>query len=138
MSIKDAYKRSQGMGRNPAGLEVGTVTHRVWKRGRHLMEGTCQIVHAKVRGGSQAHKCQVAWPGLKSLKPNGECRWHCDCSDFLFTFYTHLNDTETALIGIELTESKGTGPKRAIEEAGLCKHLMALVDRLREDGLISR
>lgn len=60
----------------------------------------------------------------------------CDCNDFYwrFNYYNHL---ETSLHGKVRKEYKGSGvPANPLEMPGLCKHLMKLMEELKEMGAV--
>ena len=150
MNIKDAYVFSKReLNRSSTGLVVET---------SYVVSTTGQketlLVKGQVSGGSTMHRCMLdliqttdkevrvlnertkTRVRVSKLKRGQSCRVHCNCADFQFTFYPAIKQDKSNIKVFEPVESKGTGKVRAIKEIGICKHLMALVDDLRETGII--
>lgn len=126
MNIKEAYRVGKKL-RSANDLEV---TYKRVPKERYARVDNPNLIRAKVKGGSSVHKCEIMWVG-KNFKV------YCDCADFKYTFYKAINEVGACTKRIEQdTQSAGTGRIRHIDEPGLCKHLIALVDALREDNIL--
>lgn len=152
---KRAYKNSKALGRSSEKVVVSHIEVGYRKRSR-MFDLAEPFVYAKadVQGskGVQYH-VELVWlvpaggdKRIKSLR--GEtfrvgplmvadgCRWHCPCEDFHHTFQWYLWENGGALYEPEPVEVKGTGAPRAVNEPGMCKHVMAVMDNLRSQGFI--
>lgn len=125
MNIKKAYRVGKKL-RSANDLEV---TYKRVPKERYARVDNPNLIRAKVKGGSSTHRCEIMWVG-KNFKV------YCDCADFKYTFYKAINEVGACTKRIEQEQSAGTGRIRHIDEPGLCKHLIALVDALREDNIL--
>lgn len=106
-----------------------TIKYKRVERERYARVDHPNLIRAVAISGSK-HKCEIMWKGK-------EYRVWCDCADFKYTFYTAINEVGGCTKRIEQDgASAGTGRVRHIDEPGLCKHLLALVDALRDDNII--
>jgi hypothetical protein len=71
------------------------------------------------------------------ILPNpDESKYHCNCSDFRFTFYPHIQDNGQNIGEFPPYIPKGAGAPRAAQEFGMCKHVMCLVNQLVHDKVL--
>lgn len=130
-SINHAYQTAFNMNRKPENVLLApfVITDLEEKRRITTMavgtndEYMCVIEHPST----------VFSPKLNEMKD--DARWHCDCSDFRFTFYPHIDNQGEALASFPEYIPNGRGVPRAISDYGMCKHLMKLVDTLRATNL---
>lgn len=125
MNIKKAYK----VGKTLRKADDLVVKYKRVPKERYAKIDNPNLIRAKVTGGSSTHNCEIMWVG-KNFKV------YCDCADFKYTFYKAINEVGACTKRIEQEPSAGTGRIRHIDEPGLCKHLIALVDALREDNIL--
>ena len=125
MNIKKAYKVGKKL-RDASDVEV---KYKRVPKERYARVDNPNLIRAVTKGKTK-HKCEIMWVG-KNFKV------YCDCADFKYTFYQAINEVGACTKRIEQdTQSAGTGRIRHIDEPGLCKHLIALVDALREDNTL--
>lgn len=118
MDVRQALMVSTVMGRSCDGLKA------------KVKIASEQNFIAIVQGHDEPHVCQFKHDG------DNDGRWHCDCEDFRFTFWPAIDKLGNTLWPVRHYEPKGTGKPRAIDEVGMCKHIMCLVQHLKDKGKI--
>lgn len=88
-------------------------------------------VEAVVYGGKEPETAVIALNSVMSSL--GRC--HCFCKDFQFTWYPHIHEVKDNLFEFpEYINKSNTSPTRAVTVPGMCKHLLALYDKLVASG----
>lgn len=136
-NILDAYSRAKEMGRKADRLFVSYDLN-LDRRTKTV------VVKGEVSGGSEPHMATITWPvkndwlvtPLRTLKTDNNALYHCDCQDFRFTFYPHLEKMGETLETFPPYVPNGRGLPRAIDGYGMCKHVVALFNALKADGKI--
>lgn len=143
--LNKLVKTARQMRRKADGLEVNKLQVRLRRNGNATAVAT-------VSGGSKNHRVILEWkpPAGRNKKvklygkqehrmvgaarSTSEVRVWCGCDDFAYTFYPALKDTDSAYREVVVEKPKGTGRRRHIDEEGVCKHLMCLVNHLKVKG----
>lgn len=154
IKLRAAYKVGAGEGRDPSTVDF-TSFQVQYREAHKLTEGSAVMCVARVVSTSgESHKVMVLWDApegrnklVKVFRESRKVRvgvmtspyWgfvHCDCMDYLATFYKAILKEGGNIQTLETLKPKGTGVKRAIDKPGMCKHLMGVMDRLRAEGYI--
>ena len=110
-SLFNAYATGRGM-RKPLSLSVD-------------LSKAENTFNAEVTGGSEPYHTRLE-------QTDGEWFYHCDCPDFQFTFWPKLKEDGVNIGEFPVVEGSGKGLPRHISEYGMCKHLLATVDKMIE------
>src|SRR6478609_5587715 len=119
-NIRSAFVLALNMGRNPSTLSVPAYD-------------SAELYHGDVVGGSQPYHASIdtADGDIDNM------RWHCDCPDFRFTFFPHIEENGANIYTFPPPEFTGTGSPRRSSDFGMCKHVMALINTLVHDKVLS-
>ena len=137
-NLKEAYKKAKQMGRSGSQLKINSIRVQAQK----FVQNTMVTVVARV----ESNKVQIAWvaePGKKKLQVKDtdkvirvhplqepyDCYVQCECKDFLDTFYRFILKSDRYVRKIDLVKNQAV-------KLGMCQHLMAVVDQLKEEGWI--
>lgn len=103
-------------------VTAGSKVIKQWRRVNCLISGSANTIYTT----------SVRLPmNIKSGKLIDKCTVFCTCDDFKFTFYKKLVEeglTCALIPASEFPESKGAGRHRAIDQIGVCKHVLALLE----------
>lgn len=144
-SLIQGYRLGHDMGRKPGTVRCDHYDRTVLPAGAEF-GGDCVCIRGEVVGGSQPYSVTIVIDNPKphqpmykpmSLKRLEKARWHCSCEDFQFRFWPHFDANGLALFPVVVEEGRGTGTPVAIQDFGMCKHVMAVVNRLVEDRVVS-
>lgn len=143
-SIRSAFVTALNIGRNPSSLYISDFS-KVAVNAQGEYGGSCIIIKGSAVGGSEPHQAIIVIPNIPPLelfKPSPrnrleKARWHCDCPDFRFTFHPFIKQNDFHLEDFPEYIPNGRGSPRAIAEYGMCKHVMALVNKCVHDRVFS-
>jgi hypothetical protein len=111
------------IGRDPHNLSARIINHQKQDDGDYY--------GATISGGSDDYTAEIV------VAPNpDDSKFHCDCHDFRFTFYPHIQDNGLNIGEFPPYVPNGRGAPRAAQEFGMCKHLMCLVNQLAHDKIL--
>lgn len=139
--LRDAFVMALTLNRNPSLLSVDNYS----RQENSEFGKDCLCLRGDIVGGSEPHHAIIVLPNnppIPAWKPvtinrMDDAKWHCDCSDFRFTFYPFIDQNGFRLLEFEPYIPNGRGAPRAIDSYGMCKHVMALVNKLVHDRVLS-
>lgn len=115
-SVRAMVKNSSKLGRSIEGVALHDVKF------TSIPDAKILVATATAKGSQSSYGLELAVFGEK-------VRVHCDCDDFAYTFMKALSGENLQLREVTRPKPKGTGTPRAVDQTGICKHLMALIER---------